>query len=127
MNTYIPYVIRRKPEPPKPAKPVVYKPFKTSVYLPRIQAILKEEADEHYTTPEEIISKSRLRNVVWARHDAVFRIYEEMDISTIQLGRFFGDRDHSTIVHAVQRGRARHELRIAIQLAVEGKLKVSNI
>jgi len=130
LNQYIPYVIRRKPVELTAPLPLAKKPpppFRVSPVRARMEQIIREEAEEHYTTPEEIMSKSRLRNITWARHDAIFRIYEEMNISTVRLGQFFGGRDHSTIVHAVQRGRWRRDLYIAVKMAVEGRLRISNI
>lgn len=78
-----------------------------------VAAIIAEVAAAHGLSARDITGASRSDRVVAARWAAIAAAYvERPDMSTTQLGRAFGDRDHSTILHAVRkagvhRGRAR--------------------
>lgn len=50
--------------------------------------------------PSLIHSKSRKKEVVQARHFAMFLAKEYTDYSTPKIGKFIGDRNHSTVLHA---------------------------
>ena len=51
---------------------------------------------------EAIIGKSRKQNIVRARHMAMFFAKKSPKRSYQAIGRFFGGRDHSTVVHGVR-------------------------
>ncbi len=54
-------------------------------------------------TVEEITSKSRQRPLVTARQVGMYVVRELTDLSYPNIGRVFGDRDHTTVMHAVEK------------------------
>lgn len=81
-----------KPEPAQ-AEPA-RKPFRQ---------IIRDTAREHNVGPADILSSSRYRNIVVARHEAIRRVAAAYPkFSTPKLGRIFG-RSHWTILHALGR------------------------
>ena len=59
-------------------------------------------------SPSAITGQSRYSPIVRARHTAMYLVRELTDFSYTHIGGYFG-RDHSTVVHAVQRVKARLE------------------
>ena len=56
---------------------------------------------EHYEVSEKkLYSKSRIMEVAFARHVAMFLSRELTQNSLILIGKHFGNRDHSTVIHA---------------------------
>ena len=49
---------------------------------------------------KKLYSKSRTANIVVARHVAMYLCREITNNSLIFIGRHFGRRDHSTVIHA---------------------------
>ena len=63
-------------------------------------------ASEYYNiTPEEMRSSSRTRPLVVARQTAMYLCRELTDLSLPKIGREFGNRDHSTVLHATNKIR----------------------
>jgi hypothetical protein len=66
--------------------------------------------------PEDLILASdrtvgtRSPNVVKARTEAITRLYTATRWSTPKVGRFFGGRDHTTILHALYKSGAKQRL-----------------
>ncbi|MGV2392618.1 UNVERIFIED_CONTAM: hypothetical protein O8I53_06420 [Campylobacter lari] len=59
---------------------------------------------KYYKIPKkEILGKGRQKDVVLARHIAIFLIREQLNVSLEQIGKFFGNRDHSTIINAIKK------------------------
>ena len=71
-----------------------------------VRRIIEEVALEHDITPEDIIRKDRHRELVWPRHEAMRRAYDETDLSYPSIGKVF-DRDHTTVMNGVKRAQAR--------------------
>ena len=69
--------------------------------LDEIEAIAKE----HRFTLEDILGKNRFGPLVKVRRKCVVMLREK-GYSTTEIGRIMGGRDHSTICHALQKGRA---------------------
>jgi chromosomal replication initiator protein len=84
----------------------------------RANRILAPEANERIPVPEligfvaakhcisydTITGDSRTGPIVNIRHEAMALVYEKRpDLSLPQIGKFFGGRDHSTILHAVRK------------------------
>ncbi len=67
------------------------------------QLILGKTADMYGFTVEEITSKSRQRPLVTARQVGMYVVRELTDLSYPNIGRVFGDRDHTTVMHAVEK------------------------
>jgi chromosomal replication initiator protein len=87
----------------------ISKPIRTRrVTVPDIVEVVSE----HFgTAPNAILGPSRIKDVVTARHVAMFICRETIrDMNTSLIGTAFGGRDHATIVYACQRVRTMMEL-----------------
>jgi chromosomal replication initiation ATPase DnaA len=59
----------------------------------------------------ELIGPQRREKIVIARHAAMALMYERFpDISLEAVGRFFGNRDHGTVLHAIKANKDRCEV-----------------
>jgi len=79
----------------------------------RMRLVVDMIAAEHHMTAALILGRSRWAPVVAARHEAMAACHAEFGYPTTLIGRFF-NRDHSTIVHALQKMRyqaAREKMR----------------
>ncbi|HEX2026423.1 MAG TPA: chromosomal replication initiator protein DnaA [Nitriliruptorales bacterium] len=77
-----------------------------------VSLIQEEVADFFALTVEDLCSPSRSRQLVTARQIAMYLIRELTDLSLPRIGRAFGGRDHTTVMHAVDKiGRLMQERR----------------
>lgn len=60
--------------------------------------IVSEETEISY---QLMVDRTREREIVQARHLAMSFIKQHNTISLSQIGKIFGGRDHSTIIHAI--------------------------
>lgn len=75
---------------------------------PRSLAEIRLAACKHFgVSDDEIVSRSRVARVAWPRHAAMFLARELTDESLPAIGREFGGRDHSTVLHACRRAGER--------------------
>ncbi len=59
---------------------------------------------EHFElTPDELLSSSRVARIAWPRQVAMYLARELTDDSLPAIGRHFGGRDHTTVLHAWRR------------------------
>jgi len=65
-----------------------------------IAHIKEEVASRFHVKPQEIESSSRKKEITQARHVAIYLSREMTDHSFPAIGREFGNRDHSTIMHS---------------------------
>ncbi|MCU1351026.1 MAG: dnaA [Acidimicrobiales bacterium] len=70
------------------------------------QLILQATAEMFDFTIEEIKGKSRRRPLVTARQIAMYVFRELTDLSYPAIAREFGGRDHTTVIHAVEKIKA---------------------
>jgi chromosomal replication initiator protein len=97
------------PEEPKTARPTIAE----------IQALI---AKEFLISVGDLKSRRRERPVVWPRQIAMYLCKEATLFSLPVIGRHFGDRDHTTVLHACEkvgttvRGSAAFALDIVILL-----------
>ncbi len=68
-----------------------------------VEQIQKVVASFHGLTLEELLSKSRARDIVRPRQQAMFFARECTTRSYPDIGRRFGDMDHTTVLHGVGR------------------------
>jgi chromosomal replication initiator protein len=68
-----------------------------------VQDIIDEVAAYFSLTQTELCSASRSRQLVNARQIAMYLTRELTDLSLPRIGRAFGNRDHSTVMHATQK------------------------
>lgn len=67
------------------------------------QIILAEISEAHGMTVKQLKSKSREMAFVKARQEAAYRMNSELGYSLKQIGNLLGKRDHTTILHAINR------------------------
>lgn len=63
-----------------------------------IKQIKKVVCDYYNLTNAQIISKNRTSNIATARHIAIFLCRRLLDVPYEEIGKEFGNRDHSTII-----------------------------
>ncbi len=69
---------------------------------------IKTAACEHFgITPSELVSASRTVRVAWPRQVAMYLARELTGQSLPAIGRQFGERDHTTVMHACRRTATR--------------------
>ncbi|MBN1200502.1 MAG: chromosomal replication initiator protein DnaA [Anaerolineae bacterium] len=65
--------------------------------------VLEATASYHQLSLDDLMSKQRTKEVVRARHIAIYLAREETDASLPQIGEALGGRKHSTILHGYQK------------------------
>jgi chromosomal replication initiator protein len=60
-------------------------------------------AEEWGVSVDGLISKRRTKDLTVPRQVAMFLIREMLDLSLVEIGNHFGGRDHSTVIHAVNK------------------------
>ena len=68
-------------------------------------AVVEEVAREFGVSTEQLCGLSRCREVVQARHVAMYVLREDRGLSFPVIGRALGGRDHTTVLRAVERMR----------------------
>jgi chromosomal replication initiator protein len=90
---------------------------------------IQKEVAKHYTlTISDLSSKSRKQHMVLARQMAIFICHELSSLSLSKIGKHFGNRDHSTVLHAIKKIKEKHLENIEIKNDYELiKLKLANL
>jgi hypothetical protein len=66
--------------------------------------IIRDIAKKYGITYADIIGPNRKRKYVMARHEAIHAVKQACPTKSLpELGRMFGGRDHTTILHALQK------------------------
>lgn len=68
-----------------------------------VSDILKATATYHQLSMDDLLSKRRTKEVVRARHIAMYLAREETEASLPQIGEALGGRNHSTVLHGYQK------------------------
>ncbi len=90
------------------AKQVLADVITSSGQAPVTVTTILDAAAELFAIPlEQIIGTSRRRNLVDARQVAMYVTRHMTDLSFPEIGRAFGDRDHTTVIHAVRKIESR--------------------
>jgi len=63
------------------------------------ELIISVIADQYGVTSEDIISKKRSRDIALPRQIAMYLCRDMTQLSTTNIGRAFGGRDHTTVMH----------------------------
>lgn len=71
-------------------------------YMPPPE-VIDRVADFFSLKPAAIRGKRRTKDLVQARHLAMYLLRKELEVSLKEIGRFFGGRDHTTVMHAVDK------------------------
>lgn len=65
--------------------------------------IMKEAAEFHGVTTEDIMSASRKSKIVVARQHAIYEVRRQAaHLSLPRIGHIFGGRDHTTVLHSIR-------------------------
>jgi len=67
------------------------------------QTILKSVADFYSISMNDLLKRSRKKEVVRPRQIAMFLLREETKLSFPEIGQKLGGRDHSTVIHACEK------------------------
>ena len=87
---------------------------------PRTPELVMEIVAAYYrTTPVAMKGPKRERSIARARHTAMYLMREDMGLSLIEIGRSFGDRDHSTVFQACSKVATLAESDTTIHLDIE--------
>jgi chromosomal replication initiation ATPase DnaA len=91
---------RRKEVKPQPEE----KPQSTiPENMTSTQRIIWDVAQKHGVTIKDMVGPIRTMKLVAARHEAFYRIRTEQHKTLQYIGRFFGRRDHTTVLHGIRR------------------------
>ncbi len=69
------------------------------------QVVLKSIADFYNISPNDLVKRSRKKEIVRPRQMAMFLLREETKLSFPEIGQKLGGRDHSTVIHACEKIR----------------------
>jgi chromosomal replication initiator protein len=64
-------------------------------------AVRRRVAEAWNVTPEALQSKKRTKDLTVPRQIAMFLIKEMFDLPLVEIGKLFGGRDHSTVIHSI--------------------------
>ena len=68
-----------------------------------VDSILKAVAEHHNMTPAQLKMKSNTRQIAYPRQIAMFLVKELTQASLPEIGRYFGGKHHTTVLHSVQK------------------------
>lgn len=77
--------------------------FKSQPILAKPSDVIKTVAHHYQLKQSQLRGKKRTKNVVTARHVAMFILKEDLGLALVEVGRWFSDRDHTTVLHAVNK------------------------
>jgi chromosomal replication initiator protein len=112
----------------KPIEEGLARKLLDNLYPPRVQPsrgsstvpdIQRATCEEFGISREELLSSSRSPRVAWPRQLAMYLSRELTDESLPAIGRLFGGRDHTTVLHAHRRAGARIQSEDHAQAAVQ--------
>ena len=66
---------------------------------PTMERILEQVTLYYNIKEDDILSKKRTREIALARHVAMYLFRELTDYSLSDIGKFLGNRDHTTVIH----------------------------
>jgi hypothetical protein len=73
------------------------------------KVIAREVCEKHGVSMIDLVSARRDKKVAVARHEAFWRCRTETRLSLPQIGKRFGGRDHTTVLHGVNKHKERME------------------
>ena len=109
----------RKPESCSPTASTSTYPAPTKEGDPVTDQIIAAVAAAFGIAPEQLLGSSRTRHVVDARQVAMYVLREVRGLSYPATGAALGGRDHTTVMHGIERVRARMAEQPALRRGVE--------
>jgi chromosomal replication initiator protein len=83
------------------------------------EAIRKRVAESYGIPVETLISRRRTKDVTVPRQVAMYLMRELLDLPLTQIGNHFGGRDHSTVIHSVNKVEQDLEVDAAMRERIE--------
>ncbi|MGQ9863330.1 MAG: chromosomal replication initiator protein DnaA [Bacteroidia bacterium] len=81
---------------------------------------IMQKVAQYFKIPlEELAGKSRRREVAHARHMAMYLLRHHTALSLKAIGAYFGGRDHSTVIHALETIQGSLNTQTAVQKQVQ--------
>ena len=77
--------------------------IKPQIFKIDINDIQRQTAKHYAVTVSDLSSKSRKQHNVLARQMAIYITHELTGLSTVKIGNNFGNRDHTTVLHAIKK------------------------
>lgn len=77
------------------------------IFMAPWKSIAREVAAKHAVTLIDLVSDRRDQRIVRARHEAFYRCRHETTMSLPQIGKRFGNRDHTTVLHGIKKHEER--------------------
>jgi chromosomal replication initiator protein len=71
--------------------------------LPSIDKVQDVVARRWGVTPEGLRSKARIKSLTIPRQIAMYLAREFLQMQLVEIGQAFGGRDHSTVIHSVEK------------------------
>jgi chromosomal replication initiator protein len=71
--------------------------------LPSIDKVQDVVARRWGVTPEGLRSKARIKSLTVPRQIAMYLAREMLQMQLVEIGQSFGGRDHSTVIHSVEK------------------------
>jgi chromosomal replication initiator protein len=68
-----------------------------------LESITKASAEFYNVPEEELYKKGRKKEIALARQVAMYLARTELDVSLSAIGKHFGGRDHTTVLHGIER------------------------
>lgn len=65
--------------------------------------VIKTVANHYHIKQTSLKGTSRLKNLVTARHIAMYLLKKELSLPLVEIGRWFTGRDHTSVLHAVKK------------------------
>lgn len=75
--------------------------------LTPIKDVILSVCDRRGVTYPEIISQQRRRSIAWPRQEAMYECSKATGASLPEIGRAFGGRDHTTVLHGIRKHKER--------------------
>jgi chromosomal replication initiator protein len=70
-----------------------------------VENIQRVVAEYFSLTPKDLTGKKRTQNIVFPRQLSMYIAREMTDYSTTEIGEYFGGRDHTTVMHSIEKIR----------------------
>lgn len=80
--------------------------------------VIKTVAAHFKVTTTQLMGSRRSRPLVDYRHIAMYILYDDLHVGYVQIGMEFGGRDHTSIMHAVKKVRAKLETSTDLQTSL---------
>jgi chromosomal replication initiator protein len=68
-----------------------------------VESIVRAVAERHHMHPAQLKVKSNTRQIAYPRQIAMYLVKELTHASLPEIGRYFGGKHHTTVLHSVQK------------------------